>query len=61
MCLPADGTGSLVFTDDVTADRSSKSEVYPSILTAHIQPSAMKRTVQMDTMVISILLYNLLN
>lgn len=45
----------LVFTDDVTADRSRKmdSEVYRAILSAHIQPNAKKLkgkrfAVQMD-------------
>ena len=54
-CMAANGTGSLVFIDDVTADRSSKmnSEVYRAILSAHIQPNATKLighrfTVQVD-------------
>ena len=39
-CMAANGTGSLVFIDDVTADKSSRmnSEVFRAILSAHIQP-----------------------
>ena len=55
-CMAANGTGSLVFIDDVTADKSSRmnSEVFRAILSAHIQPSASELigwhfTVQMDT------------
>ncbi|MCJ8732436.1 hypothetical protein PDJAM_G00211380 [Pangasius djambal] len=42
--MAASGTGSLVFIDDVTADRSSKmnSEVYRATHSAHIQPNATK-------------------
>ena len=47
--------GSLVFIDDVTADKSSRmnSEVFRAILSAHIQPNASELigrrfTVQMD-------------
>ena len=54
-CMAANGTGSLVFIDDVTAVRSSKmnSEVYRAILSSHIQPNATKLigrrfTVQVD-------------
>ncbi len=38
------GTASLVFIGDVTADRSSRmnSEVFKAILSAHIQPNATK-------------------
>ncbi len=41
-CMAANGTGSLVFIDDVTADRYSRmnSEVFKAILSAHIQPNA---------------------
>ncbi|MCJ8739407.1 hypothetical protein PDJAM_G00046810 [Pangasius djambal] len=53
--MAANGTGSLVFIDDVTADRSSKmnSEVSRALLSAHIQPNATKLigrrfTVQVD-------------
>ena len=40
-CMAANGTGSLVFIDDVTADKSSRmnSEVFQAILSAHIQPN----------------------
>ena len=40
------GTGSLVSTDDVTADKSSRmsSEVFHAELSAHIQPNAFFRT-----------------
>ncbi|KAG1932950.1 tumor necrosis factor receptor superfamily [Pimephales promelas] len=54
-CTAANGTGSLVFIDDVTADKSSRmnSEVFRAILSAHIQPNASELigrrfTVQMD-------------
>ena len=54
-CMAASGTGSLVFIDDVTADKSSRmnSEVFRTILSAHIQPNASELigrrfTVQMD-------------
>ena len=57
-CMAANGTGSLVFIDDVTADKSSRmnSEVFRAILSAHIQPNASEligrhlhlHTVQMD-------------
>ncbi len=54
-CMTASGTGSLVFIDDVTADKSSRinSEVFRAILSAHIQPNASELigrcfTVQMD-------------
>ncbi len=54
-CMAASGTGSLVFIDDVTADKSSRmnSEVFRAILSAHIQPNASELigrrfTVQMD-------------
>ncbi len=54
-CMPASGTGSLVFIDDVTADKSSRmnSEVFRAILSAHVQPNASELigrrfTVQMD-------------
>lgn len=54
-CMAANGTGSLVFIDDVTADKSSRmnSEVFRAILSAHIQPNAAELigrrfTVQMD-------------
>ena len=41
-CTAATGTGSLVFTDDVTADSSSRmnSELYRNVLSAQIQPNA---------------------
>ena len=40
-CMAANGTGSLVFIDDVTADKRSRMncEVFRAILTAHIQPN----------------------
>lgn len=43
-CMAASGTGSLVFIDDVTADRSRtmNSEVYRNILSAQIKPNASK-------------------
>ncbi len=54
-CMAASGTGSLVFIDDVTADKSSRmnSEVFRAISSAHIQPNASELigwrfTVQMD-------------
>ena len=54
-CMAANGTGSLVFIDDVTADKSSRihSEVFRAILSAQIQPNASKLigrrfAVQMD-------------
>lgn len=54
-CMAANGTGSLVFIDDVTADKSSRmnSEVFRAILSAHIQSNASELigrrfTVQMD-------------
>ena len=54
-CMAANGTESLVFIDDVTADRSSRmnSEVYRALLSAQIQPNVAKLirgcfTVQMD-------------
>uniref|UniRef100_A0A3B5Q0B9 Transposase n=2 Tax=Xiphophorus maculatus TaxID=8083 RepID=A0A3B5Q0B9_XIPMA len=54
-CMAFNGTGSLVFIDDITADKSSRmnSEVYRDILSAQIQPNAAKLigrrfTVQMD-------------
>ena len=39
-CMAANGTGSLGFIDDVTADKISRmnSEVVRAILSAHIQP-----------------------
>lgn len=42
--MAASGTGSLVFIDDVTADRSSRmnSEVHSSVLSAHVQPNGAK-------------------
>ena len=45
-CMAANGTGSLVFIDDVTADKSSRmnSEVFRAILSAHIQPNASELT-----------------
>uniref|UniRef100_A0A8C5P8K5 Transposase n=1 Tax=Leptobrachium leishanense TaxID=445787 RepID=A0A8C5P8K5_9ANUR len=53
-CMAANGTGSLVFIDDVT-DKSSRmnSEVFRAILSAHIQPNAAELigrcfTVQLD-------------
>uniref|UniRef100_A0A8C5Q2J1 Transposase Tc1-like domain-containing protein n=1 Tax=Leptobrachium leishanense TaxID=445787 RepID=A0A8C5Q2J1_9ANUR len=41
-CMAANGTGSHVFIDDVTGDKSSRmnSEVFRPILSAHIQPNA---------------------
>lgn len=51
-CMAASRTGSLVFTNDVTADTSCKmnSEVYRALLFATIPPNAAKLmlTVQMD-------------
>ncbi len=54
-CMAASGTGSLVFIDDVTTDKSSRmnSEVFRAILSAHIQPNASELigrrfTVQID-------------
>ena len=54
-CMAANGTGSLVFIDGVTADKSSRmnSEVFRAILSAHFQPNASELigrcfTVQMD-------------
>lgn len=43
-CLAANGMGSLGFIGDVTADKRSKmnSEVYTSIVSAHIQTNAKK-------------------
>ena len=43
-CMAANGTGSLGFTDDVPADRRSRiySEVYNTLLTAQIRPTAAK-------------------
>lgn len=36
------GMGSLVFTDDVTAERSSGMNVYTSVLHEHVQLNAAK-------------------
>ena len=54
-CMASKGTGSLVFIDDITTDKSSRmnSEVYRDILSAQIQPNAAeiigrRFTVQMD-------------
>ena len=54
-CMAANGTGSLVFIDDVTANKSNRmnSEVFRAISSAHIQPNALELigqrfTVQMD-------------
>ncbi len=54
-CMAASGTGSLVFIDDVTADKSSRinSEVFRAIISVHIQPNTSELigrrfTVQMD-------------
>ncbi len=43
-CMASIGTGLLVFSDDVTEDRSSRmnSEVYRDILSAQIKPNAAK-------------------
>ena len=42
-CMAVNGAGSAVFIDDVTADRSRmNSEVFRSILSAQIQPNAVK-------------------
>ena len=53
--MAANGTGSLVFFDDVTAGKSNRmnSEVLRAILSAQIQPNASKLigrrfTLQMD-------------
>jgi hypothetical protein len=53
--MAANGTGSLVFIDDVTADKRSRtnSEVFGAILSAQIQPNASeligrRSTMQMD-------------
>lgn len=40
--MGANETGSLVFFDDVTADRSMTSDVCMAILSAQIQPNATK-------------------
>ena len=55
MALADNGTGSLVFIDDVTADKSSRmnSEVFRALVSAHIQPNdseliGQRFTVQMD-------------
>ena len=42
--MTANGMGSLLFINNVTADRRSRmnSEVYRAILPAHIQPNATK-------------------
>ncbi len=44
-CMASSGTGLLVFSDDVTEDRSSRmnSEVYRDILSAQIQPKLIER------------------
>ncbi|KAG2465883.1 TCB1 transposase, partial [Polypterus senegalus] len=44
VCMAASGTGTLVFIDDVTQDRSSRmnSEVFRDILSAQIQLNAVK-------------------
>ena len=54
-CMAANGTGSLVFIDDVTADKSSRmnSEVFRAMLSAHIQANVSELigrhfAVQMD-------------
>ena len=54
-CIAANKTGSLVFIDDVTAEKSSRmnSALFHAILSAHIQPNAseligQRFTVQMD-------------
>ncbi|MEE6521711.1 hypothetical protein FKM82_020009 [Ascaphus truei] len=54
-CMAYNGTGSLVFIDDVTEDRIRRmnSEVYRDILSAQIQPNIAKLigrrfTLQMD-------------
>ena len=43
-CMAVNGTRSLVFINDVTADRSNRmnSEVYRALLSALIQPNAAK-------------------
>ncbi len=43
-CMASSGTGLLVFSDDVTEDRSSRMnyEVYKDILSAQIQPNGAK-------------------
>ena len=38
-CMAANGTDSLMFTDDVTAD-GMNSEAYRAIVSAHIHPNA---------------------
>ncbi|KAJ7322744.1 hypothetical protein JRQ81_019031 [Phrynocephalus forsythii] len=45
-CVAPNGTGSLVFIDDVTADKSSRMnlELFQPILSAHIQPNASELT-----------------
>lgn len=55
-CMASNGTGSLLFIDDVTKDKSSRmnSEEFRDILCAQIQPNAVKLigrrfTVQMDS------------
>ena len=54
-CVAANGTGSLVIIDDVTAGRNNRmnSEVYRALLSTQIQPNAAKLigwcfTLQMD-------------
>lgn len=44
-CMAANGTSSLLLTDDVSGDRSStvNSELHRSIISAHIQPNTAKR------------------
>ncbi len=47
MSVTSSGSGLLVFSEDVTEDRSSRinyeSEVYRDILSAQIQPNAVKK------------------
>lgn len=49
-CETANGTGSLVFIDDVTTDRSRRMnlEVYRASLTTQVHSNAAKLTRQMD-------------
>lgn len=49
-CVAASGTSSLLFTDEVTADRRSNvnDEVHRALLSAHMQPNPAKHfTMQM--------------
>lgn len=49
-CLPTSGTGSFLFTDDITADTRMNPEVYRAILCSQVQPNVSKHTGQCFTM-----------